>query len=300
MFPYGHANTTNLVERMWQYVKYTLLGGKVNRRLDDLILAIIGNPETGQQFGGGTLVDHYDRAHSLSESGKYARRGGDKSWTTKLQRARWLVSRYKKDRLSNLEIIDECHMEFAMRSQSDPRKWHTLSLSREWCECDDYGPICKHMWALKMIVDEEFPHLLDLLPSVYEPNGFMHLLDTYESCENVNEGPSDGPSNGPNENPNKTMNERPSDGAGDGGYDLKEKLLKISSLTTSVRMEALTVEQYETVNNAAKSILAILQGVVDLAPRPIQIPMPREGGSITPIQAHVTNTRLGHGRPNKK
>ena len=35
----------------------------MNRRLDDLILAIIGNPETDQGFGGGTLVDHYDRAH---------------------------------------------------------------------------------------------------------------------------------------------------------------------------------------------------------------------------------------------
>ena len=114
------------------------------------------------------------------------------------------------------------------------------------------------MWALKMIVDEEFPHLLDLLPSVYEPNGFMHPLDTYESCEDVNKRPSEGPSDGPNENPNKTMNGRPNDGAGDGGYDLKEKLLKISSLTTLVRMEALTVEQYETVNNAVESILAIL------------------------------------------
>ena len=40
--------------------------------------------------------------------------------------------------------------------------------------------------------------------------------------------------------------------------------------------------------------------MVGLAPRSIQIPMPREGGSITSIQAHVTNTRLRHGRPNKK
>ena len=124
----------------------------------------------------------------------------------------------------------------------------------------------------------------------------MHPLDTYESCKDVNEGPS----NGPNENPNKTMNGGPSDGADDGGYDLKEKLLKISNLTTLVRMEALTNEQYKTVNNATESILAILHGMVDLAPRPIQIPMPGEGRSITPIQAHVTNTRLGHGRPNKK
>ena len=63
MFPHGHVNTINLVECMWQYVKYTLLSGKVNRRLDDLILAIIGNLETSQRFGGGTLVDHYDRAY---------------------------------------------------------------------------------------------------------------------------------------------------------------------------------------------------------------------------------------------
>ena len=110
------------------------------------------------------------------------------------------------------------------------------------------------MWALKMIVDEEFPHLLDLLPSVYEPNGFMHPLDTYKSCKDVNKGPSEGP----NEDPNKTLNGGPKDGPNDGGYDLKEKLLKISNLTTSVRMEALIVEQYKTVNNAAESILAIL------------------------------------------
>ena len=113
----------------------------------------------------------------MSDSRKYVRRGGDKSWTTKLQRTRWLVSRYKKDWLSNLEIINECYMEFAMRSQSHARKWYILSLSREWYECDDYGPICKYMWALKMLVDEEFPHLLDLLPNVYEPNGFMHPVN---------------------------------------------------------------------------------------------------------------------------
>ena len=39
---------------------------------------------------------------------------------------------------------------------------------------------------------------------------------------------------------------------------------------------------------------------MDLAQRPIQIPMRREGGSITHIQAYVTNRRLGYGRQNKK
>ena len=63
MFRHGHANTTNLVERMWQYVKYTLLDGKVNRRLDELIYAIIGDPDNGRRFEGMTLDEHYNDAH---------------------------------------------------------------------------------------------------------------------------------------------------------------------------------------------------------------------------------------------
>jgi hypothetical protein len=91
MFRHGHVNTTNLVQHMWHYVKYTLLNGKVNRRLDELILAIIGNPETGHRFGGNTLVEHYSDAHFLSMSGKYSKRRGEKGRTAKLQKARWLV-----------------------------------------------------------------------------------------------------------------------------------------------------------------------------------------------------------------
>ena len=71
----------------------------------------------------------------------------------------------------------------------------------------------------------------------------MHILDIYKSCEDLNKGPSDGPNEGPNEDPNKTLNRGPSDGPDDGSYVLKEKLLKISNLTTSMRMEALTMEQ---------------------------------------------------------
>ena len=35
-----------------------------------------------------------------------------------------------------------------------------MSLFLEWCKCDDYRLICKYIWAMKMIVDEEFPYLL--------------------------------------------------------------------------------------------------------------------------------------------
>ena len=82
---------------MWQYVKYTLLDGKVNRRLHELVIALIGNPDTGQRFGGITLVKHYHKARWLSESGKYSKRAGDKHRTLKLQKAKALVQRYKSD-----------------------------------------------------------------------------------------------------------------------------------------------------------------------------------------------------------
>ena len=44
-------------------MKYTLLDGKVNNRLNNLILAIIGDLKTSQRFKEGTLVNHYDTAH---------------------------------------------------------------------------------------------------------------------------------------------------------------------------------------------------------------------------------------------
>ena len=42
LYEHGFVNTTNLVERLWHYIKYTLLRRKVNRRLDTLIWALIG------------------------------------------------------------------------------------------------------------------------------------------------------------------------------------------------------------------------------------------------------------------
>jgi hypothetical protein len=45
MFIHRYATTTNLVEQMWEYVKYIFLDGNVNKRLDELIIAIIGHPE---------------------------------------------------------------------------------------------------------------------------------------------------------------------------------------------------------------------------------------------------------------
>jgi hypothetical protein len=310
MFRHGHANTTNLVERMWEYVKYTLLDGKVNMRLDELIIAIVGHPKTGLRFGGLTLVEHYDDAHNLSESRKYVRRGGDRTRTKRLQRAKQLVQRYRQDPLSNLEVIDECHLKFSFRSQTNLAKWYVVSLENEWCECNDYGPICKHMWALKTIVEEDLQHLQEFLPRAYEPHGFVTELNQDDGGEDgpedaLDDAPEDGPKDGPEDGPEDGPTGGPENGQNDGvgvieQLLLRERLLQIARLTTTKKLEALTAQQYEIVNNATQSFITILQGTMDVGARPSQIPMPRAGGSINPIQVHVTNTRLGHGRPMKK
>jgi hypothetical protein len=71
----------------------------------------------------------------------------------------------------------------------------------------------------------------------------------------------------------------------------------ISSIT---RIEGLSQEQYDKIDIAIKLFLELLEGTTTHGPRPRQIPMPREGGSITPIQAHVTRTRLSFGSQKKK
>ena len=45
-------DTTNHVERHWEWIKYTLSQGKVNRSLQDLIVAIIGSAANGTRAGG--------------------------------------------------------------------------------------------------------------------------------------------------------------------------------------------------------------------------------------------------------
>jgi hypothetical protein len=185
-----------------------------------------------------------------------------------------------------------------------------VSLENEWWECNDYGPICKHMWALKTIVEKDLRYLQEFLPKVYYPHGFVTQLDQDEGGKDgpedaIHDAPEDGPEDGPKDGPTNGPYGGPQNGQNDGvgviqQLLLKERLLQIARLTKTEKIEALTTQQYEIVNNAAQSFITILQSTMDAGARPSQIPMPRAGRSITIIQVHVTNTRLRHGRPMKK
>ena len=68
LFRYGGMDTTNHVERHWEWIKYSLLGAKVNRKLRDLVMAIIGSAADGTRVGGATLIDHFKQHQTISES----------------------------------------------------------------------------------------------------------------------------------------------------------------------------------------------------------------------------------------
>ena len=53
--PHGNVDTTNLVERLWQYIKYTLLESKINRSILVLLQALVGDSITGTYMGGSLL-----------------------------------------------------------------------------------------------------------------------------------------------------------------------------------------------------------------------------------------------------
>ena len=67
LFAYGGMDTTNHVERHWELIKYTLLQGKVNRSLRDLIVAIVGSAKDGTHVVQPTLLSQFKMTQRLSK-----------------------------------------------------------------------------------------------------------------------------------------------------------------------------------------------------------------------------------------
>lgn len=64
LFPHGYVDTTNLVERLWQYIKYTLLDAKINRPILSLLHAFVGDSTTGTHMGG-TLLEFFKQKQEI-------------------------------------------------------------------------------------------------------------------------------------------------------------------------------------------------------------------------------------------
>ena len=64
---YGGIDTTNLAERHWVWINYLLLMGKVNRSLQNLVVAIIGSARIRTRVGGPTLLDYFKLLRGISK-----------------------------------------------------------------------------------------------------------------------------------------------------------------------------------------------------------------------------------------
>jgi len=161
--------------------------------------------------------------------------------------------------------------------------------------------------------------LFDFLSGIYKPHGFIHELEDFgeDPSEHLSGGLSEGrsgslhedPSGCPNEDlcedPNKDASDGPYVNPNDGNKFIKKMRLTISNMTASQNIlrkkyEKLTTEKHNALKKSGEMFMAVFQKSIGLEVRPSQILIPREGGSITPLQESVTNTRLGHGSQRKK
>jgi hypothetical protein len=56
-------------------------------------------------------------------------------------------------------------MGFMVWSQTKSTVWYVFSLNTECCECEDHVANCKHLLAIRMLINGELQYLKMLLPS---------------------------------------------------------------------------------------------------------------------------------------
>ena len=66
LFNYGNVDTTNLVERLWQYIRYTLLNAQTNRSILELLHSIVGDSSSGTHMGG-TLLEFFKQKQEIGK-----------------------------------------------------------------------------------------------------------------------------------------------------------------------------------------------------------------------------------------
>jgi hypothetical protein len=74
------------------------------------------------------------------------------------------------------EVLREVELVFEMRSQMKEGLWYTVSMGSEQCDCADAQPKCKHILALKKIVDKSYYNV----HGVIEEDTFCIINAIYE------------------------------------------------------------------------------------------------------------------------
>jgi hypothetical protein len=164
MFSYGHVDTTNIVERHWQYIKYTTLKGRINRSITDLVHALIGDSMTGSYMGGTTL-EWFKQKQEISESKRFLPRANCKDEANRLREAERILERYLKNP-SSIDIVDDTRLHFRVLSMSKDDVWYNVYFQCCFCDCLDYASKCKHLISVRLLIEQHMPTLRESLPLI--------------------------------------------------------------------------------------------------------------------------------------
>ncbi|MCO5582036.1 hypothetical protein L7F22_035927 [Adiantum nelumboides] len=258
LFPHGNVDTTNLIERLWQSIKYTLLEARINRSIVDLIHALVGDSKTGNQMGG-TLLRFFRQKQVIADSGRFGIQGYSERHTTRLREGERILQRYVLDP-TTLQITNKATLQFRIQSCTTSNQWYTVSLQANYCDCPDWSSECKHLYGTRLIVLQHFQHLNNILPIVDNAHGFLNDLG--------HDGLQD------------TTHEEEATSCLQEIKDLVQSLEQGLSNKSPKKMESI-MQNLKIARDSLRTLVS---------PNEIQLPV---RGSIHPIQAHVTRNRLG-------
>ncbi|KAI8519873.1 hypothetical protein Bbelb_031300 [Branchiostoma belcheri] len=164
MFPHGKQDTTNLVEREWMTIKYTIFDGRANHRVDRLLDALIGHPNSGTFQGGQTTVAFHAKKQEEADIGLNTKR------TTQTERRRHdhaeMYMRAHKRDPSIIKLVNPTVLFFHIKSESVQGLTHDVSLTEQYCSCDDnarQGQTCKHLIAGHKFLECYHPDMLSII-----------------------------------------------------------------------------------------------------------------------------------------
>eukprot|EP00058_Branchiostoma_floridae_P001717 XP_002587205.1 hypothetical protein BRAFLDRAFT_102090 [Branchiostoma floridae] len=183
-FPHGDTDTTNLVERHWELIKYTTLNGRANHRLDVLMDALVGNPDDGTFHGGQSAVGFYMEKQKEVDLGLHTARA-TLAERNRQSMAEMYIQAYSKDS-SVLRLQSEALLLFKIKSSSRKGVRYNVCLTTMICDCSDNfhnAIICKHIGACRLYVQKFKPHLLANIAPPDARNPTMLVASNNESIK---------------------------------------------------------------------------------------------------------------------
>ncbi|KAJ7565904.1 hypothetical protein O6H91_02G080200 [Diphasiastrum complanatum] len=162
LFDHGDMETISIVRQFWQFIRYSLFGGKINRSNYELLLALVGSASTGTR-PGGTLEEFFRQKQILCDSRRYHNQASTSAERKRLAAAdRYLVQYHENNTI--FEVLSEPGFLFRLKNWgNDLSKAHTVNLLTNFCDCLDMMFTCEHLLAARLLVKHNFLEIYNLL-----------------------------------------------------------------------------------------------------------------------------------------